>query len=189
MFTEDHERSRSHGLPRNVLEAHAASIGIPLLSAAASWDDYEITFIELLETARRHGATAAVFGDIDIPRHREWEEKVCQRAGLTAILPLWQEDRMALLDEWWSKGFEARIVVAREGLVDRSYLGRVLDRPTSQELAASGVDPCGENGEFHTVVTGGPLFRWPIKLQLGEQVYRSGCWFQDVGVGAQRPAA
>ncbi len=191
MFTEDHERSRSHGLSRSVLEAQAAAIGVPLLSAAASWDDYEIAFIKLLETARQRGATYALFGDIDIPRHREWEESVCQRAGLTATLPLWQEDRMTLLEEWWHKGFEARIIVAREGLVDRRYLGRILDRKVALELAAAGVDPCGENGEFHTIVTAGPIFRWPIEIELREQVLRSGCWFQDVAVavGAQRPAA
>ena len=184
MFTEDGQRSRSHGLAREVIEAQAAALSVPLLSANASWDDYEVAFVELLGRARALGATTAVFGDIDIPRHREWEEKVAAAAGLTAMLPLWQEDRLALLEEWWSLGFGARIVVAREGLVDGRYLGRVLDRIVAEELAASGVDPCGENGEFHTLVTAGPLFQQPLRVQLGEQVLRSGCWFQDVIVDA-----
>ena len=132
MFTEDGQRSRSHGLAREVLEAQAAAIGVPLLSAAATWDDYEREFVNLLKRANDAGATAAVFGDIDIPRHRAWEENVCHQAGLTALLPIWQEDRMALLDEWWGAGFEARIVVARERLVDRAYLGRVLDRKVAE---------------------------------------------------------
>jgi uncharacterized protein (TIGR00290 family) len=182
MFTEDGQRSRSHGLAREVLEAQAAAIGVPLLSASATWDDYEAVFIDLLGAARRLGAATAVFGDIDILRHRQWEEKVCHSAGLAAALPLWQGDRMALLNEWWSAGYEARIVVAREGLVDRRYLGRILDRATAEELAAGGVDPCGENGEFHTVVTAGPLFREAVGLELRGQVLRSGCWFQDVAV-------
>jgi uncharacterized protein (TIGR00290 family) len=182
MFTEDGHRSRSHGLAREVLEAQAAAIGAPLLAAAATWDDYETAFVGLLRQAAGRGATTAVFGDIDIPRHREWEESVCRQAGLSAALPLWQRDRMALLETWWSAGFEARIVVAREGLVDRSYLGRVLDRSTAMELATTGVDPCGENGEFHTVVTAGPLFREPLKIELRGQVLRSGCWFQDLAV-------
>jgi diphthine-ammonia ligase len=182
MFTEDGERSRSHGLARHVLEAQAAAIGVPLLSASATWDDYEQAFIDLLTQAKNAGAQAVVFGDIDIPRHRVWEENVCRKAGLTAQLPLWQEDRMALLEEWWAAGFEARIIVAREGLVDRAYLGRVLDRQVAGELAATGVDPCGENGEFHTLVTTGPLFRQPLSLDLRNQVLRSGCWFQDVAV-------
>src|SRR6266576_1090599 len=133
MFTEDGQRSLSHGLAREVLEAQAAAIGVPLLTAAASWDDYETAFVNLLRAARQRGATTAVFGDIDIPRHRAWEENVCQQAGLNAELPLWQADRMALLKEWWTAGFEARIIVAREGLVDRRYLGRILDRATAEE--------------------------------------------------------
>jgi uncharacterized protein (TIGR00290 family) len=182
MFTEDGQRSRSHGLAREVLDAQAAAIGVPLLSAAATWDNYEAAFVELLRSAIARGATMAVFGDIDIPRHREWEENVCRQAGLAASLPLWQQERMALLEEWWASGFEARLVVAREGLVDRQYLGRVLDWQTVEELAATGIDPCGENGEFHTVVTAGPLFCRPLELKLGEQVLRSDCWFQDLAV-------
>src|SRR4051812_8463305 len=186
MFTEDGRRSRSHGLAREVLEAQADAIGVPLLTASASWDDYETAFVDLLRQAKQRGAITAVFGDIDIPRHREWEENVCRQAGLNASLPLWQHDRLALLDEWWAAGFEARIVVARETLVDRSYLGRILDRQIAAELAATGVDPCGENGEFHTLVTAGPLFRRPINIELREQVLKSDCWFQDLDVIASR---
>ncbi|MBW8883460.1 MAG: diphthine--ammonia ligase [Planctomycetia bacterium] len=182
MFTEDGQRSRSHGLAREVLEAQAAAIGVPLLSAAATWDNYETEFVKLLGAAKMRGARTAVFGDIDIPRHREWEENVCRQAGLGALLPIWQQDRMGLLREWWAAGFEARIVVAREGIVDRKYLGRVLDQQAAEELAATGIDPCGENGEFHTVVTAGPLLGAPLTLKLGDQVLRSGCWFQDVAV-------
>jgi diphthine-ammonia ligase len=182
MFTEDGNRSRSHGLARHVIEAQAKAIGLPLLTSSATWDDYETAFIDLLRQASNHGATTAVFGDIDIPSHRAWEEKVSAAAGLTAALPLWQEDRLTLLNEWWAAGFEARIVVAREGQVDRRYLGRVLDREAAAELAATGVDPCGENGEFHTLVTAGPIFKKPLAIELGEQVLRSGCWFQDVAI-------
>jgi uncharacterized protein (TIGR00290 family) len=186
MFTEDGHRSRSHGLAREVIEAQAAAIGAPLLTASASWDDYEAAFVELLRRAKGLGTDTAVFGDIDIPRHRAWEENVCGQAGLIASLPLWQHERLALLEEWWAAGFEARIVVARDGLVDRRYLGRVLDRPTALELAATGIDPCGENGEFHTLVTAGPLFRQPLQLELREQVLKADCWFQDLAVRASR---
>lgn len=182
MFTEDNRRSRSHGLSREVLEVQATALGVPLLSRSASWDDYEQQMIDVLGEARSLGATSALFGDIDIPRHRQWEEMVCAAAGLGACLPLWQEDRLGLLEEFWDAGFECRIVVAREGLVDRKYLGRILDRQVAQELSAAGIDACGENGEFHTLVTAGPLFRLPLEIELGEQVLRSGCWFQDVAL-------
>lgn len=182
MFTEDGQRSRSHGLAREILEAQAAALGAPLLTASATWDEYEAAFVGLLTQARQRGAETAVFGDIDIPRHRAWEEDVGRRARLAAELPLWQEDRLKLLQEWWAAGFEARIVVVREGLVDSKYLGCRLDRQVAEELAVSGVDPCGENGEFHTLVTSGPRFRQPLELELRGQVLRSGCWFQDVAV-------
>jgi diphthine-ammonia ligase len=182
MLTEDGHRSRSHGLAREVLEAQAAAIGVPLLTASATWDNYESTFVGLLRRASELGATTAVFGDIDIPRHREWEENVCNQTGLAAILPLWQTDRLKLLDEWWSAGFEARIVVARDRLVDRRYLGRVLDRQVAEELAATGIDPCGENGEFHTLVTAGPRFRQPVQINLLDHHLRADCWFQDLAL-------
>jgi diphthine-ammonia ligase len=180
MFTEDGQRSRSHGLSREVLAAQAEALGVPLLSRSATWDDYEQAFVDLLRDARRLGATAVVFGDIDIPRHRQWEENVCWQAGLAARLPLWQTDRLTLLDEFWDAGFECRLVAIRDGLVDRKYLGRVLDRALAVELSSMGIDACGENGEFHTLVTAGPLFRQPLRFALGEQVLKSGCWFQDV---------
>ena len=182
MLTEDGHRSRSHGLPREVLEAQAAAIGVPLLTASATWDNYESAFVDLLRRTKELGTTTAVFGDIDIPRHREWEENVSRQAGLDARLPLWQTDRLKLLDEWWSAGFEARIVVARDRLVDRSYLGRILDRQVAQELAATGIDPCGENGEFHTLVTAGPLFQQPLQISLLDQHLRADCWFQDLAL-------
>src|SRR5690349_12668192 len=102
MFTEDGHRSRSHGLAREGLGEQAAAIGVPLLAAAATWDECETAFVGLLSQAASRGATTAVFGDIDIPRHREWEENVCCQAGLNAVLPLWQRDRMALLEAWWN---------------------------------------------------------------------------------------
>ena len=183
MLTEDGQRSRSHGLPLAVLQNQAAAIGVPLLSRAASWDDYESAFVDLLREAKGQGASAALFGDIDIPRHRQWEENVCAQSGLRSELPLWQEDRLSLLAEFWEAGFECRIVVVREGLVDRRYVGRVLDENVAAELASAGIDACGENGEFHTLVTSGPLFRHPLSFALGQQVLRSGCWFQDVLLG------
>ncbi len=182
MFTEDGQRSRSHGLSRAVIEAQAASLGLPVVSRSATWDDYESAMIDLLAEAKSRGASAAVFGDIDIPRHRLWEEMVSRRAGLAAVLPLWQEDRQALLAEWWERGFTARIAVVREGLLDRSFLGCVLDQAVANGVVEAGVDACGENGEVHTVVVDGPLFRWPIPLRLGEQSLRSGCWFQDMSL-------
>ena len=182
MCTEGGERTRSHGLPRSVIEAQAKSLGLQLRTIASSWDNYEQNLVELLRGVKADGIEAAIFGDIDIPRHRAWEEQVCTAAGIRAFLPLWQTDRLALLEEWWQLGFEARIIAVRDGVVGREFLGRRLDSQTAKELVQLGVDACGENGEFHTVVTDGPIFRDPIRIVLKNQVLLSGVWFQDVGL-------
>jgi uncharacterized protein (TIGR00290 family) len=180
MLTEGGERTRSHGLPRSVIEAQAKSLGLQLRTVASSWDNYEESMIGLLRGVQAGGIAAAIFGDIDIPRHRVWEEQVCEAAGLRAVLPLWQTDRLALLEDWRRLGFVARIIAVREGVVGREFLGRELDSQTAAELVELGVDACGENGEFHTVVINGPIFRRPIRLVLKSQVLLSGVWFQDV---------
>ncbi len=182
MLIEGGERTRSHGLPLTVIEAQARSLALPLRTVATSWDDYEQSLIGLLRGVKADGIEDAVFGDIDIPRHRAWEELVCSAAGVRPFLPMWQEDRFSLLEEWWRLGFKTRIIAIKEGVVGQPYLGRELDRQTAHELAQTGVDACGENGEFHTVVTDGPLFHQPIQLVLKSQVLRSGYWFQDVAL-------
>ena len=153
-------------MPRSAIEAQAKSLGLQLKTVASSWDNYEQNLIELLRGVKADGIEVAIFGDIDIPRHRAWEEQVCTAAGIRAFLPLWQTDRFALLEEWWQLGFEARIIAVRDGVVGREFLGRQLDSQTAKELVQLGVDACGENGEFHTVVTDGPIFRHPIRLVL-----------------------
>ena len=87
-----------------------------------------------------------------------------------------------MLDEWWQRGFEARIVVVREGAVPHAVLGRTLVPALADELERIGVDACGENGEFHTLATNGPVFRNPISLRLGEQVKREDCWALDLSI-------
>ena len=179
----------AHGAPLDPATfAELAPALSPALDVAIDTDVPELSIgggtpiIGVHTSASTNAVAVFTFGDIDIPRHRHWEEMVCQRAGLAPRLPLWQEDRLALLAEWWGRGFTARIVVVRDGVVDRTLLGCELDEALVQQLLRTGIDACGENGEFHTVVTAGPLFRQPLRLRLGEQVHRSGYWFQDVDV-------
>ena len=110
MLREDGARSRCHGLEPAVLEAQAASLGIPLITRAASWDEYESVFADTLQELEATGVRAGVFGDIDLEEHRLWEEKVCGAAGLRAHLPLWKSNRLELLSEFIDLGFEASIV-------------------------------------------------------------------------------
>src|ERR671916_870566 len=95
MFDESGERTRSHAIPRAVMQAQADALGLELVAPSASWADYERVFIETLGTLRTRGVADVVFGDIDLAPHREWEEKVCAAAGVTPHLPLWRENRRA----------------------------------------------------------------------------------------------
>jgi diphthine-ammonia ligase len=182
MLREDGARSRSHGLPREVLQAQADSLGIPLVMKTASWSDYESVFIAALQELKATGIEAGVFGDIDIDEHRLWEEKVCGAAGIEAYLPLWKGSRLALLGEFLMLGFEATIVVVNSERLDETYLGRIIDLGLVRELARLGIDPSGEEGEYHTAVTNGPIFSEPVRLQVGERVLHDGYWFLDVRV-------
>ena len=182
LFTEDEGRTRSHGLHRSVVEAQADALGLELRTVSTSWGDYRESLVGLLEQARQDGMRSVVFGDIDIEAHRDWELAVARDAGLSGFLPLWGFERRKVLDEWWQLGFEARIVVVREGVMSRDYLGRTLDSELASELEAQGIDACGENGEFHTLATAGPLFRLSLKILAGEHVKRADCWVEDLRV-------
>ncbi len=150
---------------------------------STDWAGYRSNFVSLLRHAARLGVTDVVFGDIDIESHRQWEEDVCGAVGVKARLPIWQESRHKLLREWWSLGFTAFIVAVNAKALDRSFLGKELDTSLAQEFRRLGIDVCGENGEFHTVVTDGPLFSQRLELNHGEQTLRDGYWFQDFTLG------
>jgi diphthine-ammonia ligase len=182
MLRADGQRSRSHGLRREVLQAQADRLAIPLTAKAASWADYESVFIAALQELKARGIEAGVFGDIDVDDHRLWEEKVCTAAGIASFLPLWQTERLALLGEFLMLGFEAKIVAVNGEKLDKAYLGRVLDPDLVRAFAELGIDPSGEAGEYHTVVTGGPIFSGPVRLETGGRVFHDGYWFLDVSV-------
>lgn len=174
MLAEGGERSRAHGLTLELLERQAEALGIPLVTGAASWDSYEEIFLAQLRRFKEEGIEAGVFGDIDLEGHLEWEEMVCDKVGLDAFLPLWKRPRRELVEEFVDLGFQAVIVVVKEEQMDSRFLGQVLDRPLLDELEKEGIDVAGENGEFHTVITGGPLFKHPVDVEVKGRVFRNG---------------
>ncbi|MDF2697483.1 MAG: hypothetical protein K0S65_5866 [Labilithrix sp.] len=165
MFEESGERSRSHAIPPTVVMRQAESLGLELVTRNASWKDYEAVFVEALKTLRTEGYEVAIFGDIDLQAHREWEEKVCAAAGLTASLPLWQLERAALVKEVLDAGFRARVVCVDSRYLGDDFCGREYDASFLADLPP-GVDACGENGEFHTLVYDGPNFRTPVSFAI-----------------------
>ena len=165
VLDETGERNRSHGVPRALLEAQASALDLELVAPVASWRDYQARFIAALEQLKARGFEVAVFGDIDLQAHRDWEEKVCAQAGLECHLPLWHETRLDLAREVLRRGFRAIVVCVDSRYLDDRFCGRLYDEAFIADLPA-GADACGENGEFHTFVYDGPGFRQPVRYQL-----------------------
>jgi uncharacterized protein (TIGR00290 family) len=180
MFGENGARSRSHGLRPELVEAQANRQGLELCRGLGSWTTYEDGYRLALRRARAMGVTHVVFGDILYESNREFPERVCAAEGLTAVEPLWGTPTSALYREFVETGADARIVTVRDDVLDRSWLGRRLTMELLPELAAAGVDPCGEHGEYHTVVLDAPLFSSRVGVTTLEQVSQGGCSAVDL---------
>jgi uncharacterized protein (TIGR00290 family) len=165
MFEEQGQRSRSHALPACVLTRQAAALGLELVMKSASWSNYETVFTDALREFRERGFSSAIFGDIDLQPHRDWEEKVCSAAGIDAVLPLWHRDRTELAREVIEDGFRAVIVCVDSRYLSDQFCGREYDASFIADLP-SNVDECGENGEFHTFVYDGPNFRHSVEFSI-----------------------
>jgi uncharacterized protein (TIGR00290 family) len=181
MYDETGERSRSHGLRSHVIGAQAERLRLRQVGERCSWATYDAAFGRALD-ALAGDVTHVVFGDILFEEHRRWAETICVQRGLVAVEPLFGSSTEQLFLDWVTSGAVAVIVTARAQFLDASWLGRPLSIEMLPELRALNVDPCGERGEYHTVVTDCPLFDRPLDLETGEAVNRSGCWALDVNV-------
>ncbi len=182
MVDEQATRSRSHGLRPEVLDAQAERLGLRRLTGRCTWDTYDTEYGVVLDQLNADGVTHVVFGDILFPEHREWAERMCSRSGLVAVEPLFGHSTDALFTNWVETGGEAMIVTTRSERLDASWLGRTLSSDMLPEFHRLDVDPCGERGEYHTVVTNCPLFNTPLSISTGDVVLRSGCWALDVTI-------
>lgn len=165
MFEESGERSRSHAIPLSIIRKQAQAMGLELMACDASWKTYEAVFTDALTRLRNAGHEVAIFGDIDLQAHRDWEEKVCAAAGVLPLLPLWQCDRRALAQEVIAAGFRAVVVCVDGRHLGDDFCGRDYDEAFLRDLPP-GVDACGENGEFHTLVYDGPTFSEPVPYSI-----------------------
>ncbi|ABS61219.1 diphthine--ammonia ligase [Fervidobacterium nodosum] len=163
MFDENCERTRAHGLPKALIQAQAESIGAKSVIRCASWESYESEFLKFLEEYAKGGI--GIFGDIDLQEHRDWVERVCGTYNVKALEPLWLEKREKLLEEFLNLGFKAIIVAVKNGFED--LLGLDLhSRETIKLIEKLGWDLSGENGEYHTFVYDGPIFKEPINFKI-----------------------
>ena len=169
-YNIDMERSWFHGIPDDLLKEVSASLDIPIKLIKTSGKDYAANFEKELKVQKKNGADVCVFGDIDIEEHLQWCTARCDAAGIEAFFPLWQEERKALVDEFIESGFTANIIVVDTDRLSEKYLGMTLSPETVSSIVADGADACGENGEYHTFVSNGPLFKNPVSFSYGELV-------------------
>lgn len=180
VLNEQGKISRSHGIPVVVLQAQASAIGLPIHFVSSTWGEYEKNYIQTLQgLQKQYQLRYAVFGDIDVQSHKDWVEKVSSAAGMEAILPLWQQDSRKLVMNMLSSGIETMIVSCNETLGER-FLGKILNEDIIRELDALGVDVCGENGEFHTLVVKCPLFKQRIDVIVKNKLKHEKYWFSEL---------
>ncbi len=181
--TAGYDRISMHGVRRALLQAQAAAIGLPVrevaITQAASNGEYERAMGAALAAARAEGVTVCVFGDIFLEDLRRWREERLARVGLQGLFPIWRRDTRELIREFLARGFRTVVVCVDPRVMPSSFAGREIDEQFLRDLPV-GVDPCGENGEFHTFTYDGPIFRAPVRWQHGAVVSREGFIFCDL---------
>lgn len=169
MFSLESGISSAHRLDESIFRAQAEAIGVESIIGRAEFNDYENVFVSNIKSFKDQGINYGVFGDIDLEEHRQWEEMVCEKASITAVLPLWKANRKDIVKEFIGLGFKARIVVVNTEALDTRFLGQDLSLSLIEEIESFGADACGENGEYHTVVYDGPIFKRSIELNFGTE--------------------
>jgi len=181
--TETYDRISMHGVRRSLLVRQAESLGLPLHEVKIPPQCVNPIYEARMETAMREQLTQGVrhvaFGDIFLQDLREYRERNLARLGMEAIFPIWKRDTRELAQDFCEQGFRAIAVCIDSKQLSREFAGRELDESFFRDLPA-GVDPCGENGEFHTFVYDGPLFSAAIAVERGEVVERDGFYFCDL---------
>jgi diphthine-ammonia ligase len=176
-FMHSESRSNFHAIKTELLDAQAHSVGVPLVKRVTKPETYEQQFKDALLQFKAKGVEGLVTGDIyEVANHEErWLERVCREVGLKPIRPLWQGNTTEIFKEFIGAGFKATVVRTKLSLLGEDWLGRQLDQKFLNEiLKIPNVDPCGEGGEYHTVVTDGPVFKNSIKLLGTQKLQRDG---------------
>ena len=181
--TETYDRISMHGVRRELLVQQAQSIGLPLhevrIPPQCVNPIYEARMEEALRVYYEAGVRTVAFGDIFLEDLRAYREKNLARIGMTALFPIWKRDTRELIRQFHATGFRALAACVDPKVLDPGFAGRELDEQFFRDLPSS-VDPCGENGEFHTFVFDGPIFRNPIPVRPGEIVERDSFIYCDL---------
>lgn len=189
-FSEDSDRVTVHGVRRELVRAQARATGLPLVEVSLPFPCSAATYGQRMERALLSppldGVETMAFADLFLVDVRAYREERLASVGRRALFPLWGRDTAALAREFVEAGFEATLVSVDPSQLDPCFVGRELDRRLLADLPP-GVDPCGENGEFHSFVHAGPVFDAPIPFERGEAEMRGGFAFQDLLPAGRAP--
>jgi uncharacterized protein (TIGR00290 family) len=181
--TRDYGRVQMHGVRRALLERQAAALGLPLhevfIDRGATNEEYEAKMGEALALYRERGIERVAFGDLFLEEIRVYREQFLARHNVRGLYPVWGRDTTELVREFIGLGFKAVITCVDGKVLEPSFAGMVIDDDFLSALPPH-VDPCGENGEFHTFVFDGPVFKEAVRLSVGEKVFRDSFWFCDL---------
>jgi uncharacterized protein (TIGR00290 family) len=181
--TEGYDRISMHGVRRELLERQAAALGLPLeivtIPPGCVNTEYEARMEAMLTRWKARGVKCVGFGDIFLQDLREWRENNLARIGMEAIFPVWLRPTDKMVRDFIRLGFRSITVCCDPKVLGEAFVGREINEQFLAELPA-GVDPCGENGEFHSYAFAGPGFSAPIAFTIGEKVLRDGFWFCDL---------
>jgi uncharacterized protein (TIGR00290 family) len=175
-INQEVQRISMHGVHVSLLEKQAESLDFPLLKmeipAEPSMQDYTEIMTRTMNKIQSQGITHSVFGDIFLEDLRQYREEQLQSIGMKAIFPLWKRNTADLIHEFLDLGFKTIVTCVNETYLDKSFAGRIIDKDFIKDLPEN-VDPCGENGEFHTFTFDGPIFKNPVQFEMGEHVKKT----------------
>ena len=174
-ISSQYQRVSMHGVREELLQQQADAIGIPLqkiiLPDQPSMADYEAHMMKTMKQLQEEKFTNSIFGDIFLEDLKIYRETQLAKVGITGVFPLWKRDTTELINEFIDLGFKTIVVCINEKYLDKSFCGRIIDKDFIKDLPQN-VDVCGENGEFHTFVFDGPIFKNPVSYKKGEIVYK-----------------
>jgi uncharacterized protein (TIGR00290 family) len=177
-ISRESKRGCFHGLESRLLKHQADLIGIPIVQYEVSPDmqKYEEEFKAAVAQVRGGDINNMVFGDIYLLEHQSWIERVCKEISIKALEPLWEQDTLQIIDDFIDAGFKAVIVSCKADIMGKEYLGRYIDKDLARQLKKKGICPCGEKGEYHTIVVDGPIFKKRIEITDAEPILKDGFW-------------
>jgi uncharacterized protein (TIGR00290 family) len=179
-FVSKDGRCMSHGLNSKLMVAQSQAIGIPIIQREVTWDTYGEEFKTVARKLKQMGFDGVVFGDIDIYEHLDWIVQVCNDVGILYMEPLWRLNRERILKEFINAGFKAIVVNVKADIFGVEWLGRKVDETFIEDLQKLRInhsfDICGEFGEYHTLVTDGPIFNKRINILDYRKVLKEGYW-------------